>query len=52
MYSEFVEVATHEKARAGVRTFTFALKVEAVHAVLYQDALDNLQRRPAKNHTY
>ena len=52
MYSEFVEVATHEKATAGIRTFTFTLKVEAVHAVRYQDALDNLQKRTGKNHTY
>ena len=52
MYPEFVEVAMHEKATAAIRTFTFALKVEAVHAVLYQDALDNLQKRTGKNHTY
>jgi rubrerythrin len=52
MYPEFVEVATQEKATAAIRTFTFALKVEAVHAVLYRDALDNLQKRTGKNHTY
>ena len=52
MYPEFVEVATYERATAVIRTLTFALKVEAVHAVLYQDALDNLQKRTGRNHTY
>jgi rubrerythrin len=52
IYPEFVEVATHEKATAAIRTLTFALKVEAVHAVLHQDALDNLQKRTGTNHTY
>ena len=32
--------------------FTFALKVEAVHAVLYQDALQNLEKRRGERHTY
>lgn len=52
MYPEFIEVAKREKASAALRTFTYALKVEAVHAVLYQDALDNLPKRTGKNHTY
>jgi rubrerythrin len=52
MYPEFVEVTTQENATAAIRTFTFALKVEAVHAVLYRDALDNLQKRTGKSHTY
>jgi rubrerythrin len=52
MYPEFVEVATHEKITAAIRTFTFALKVGAVHAVRYQGALDNLQKPTGKNHTY
>jgi len=51
-YPEFVELATHKKATAAIRTFRFALKVEAVHAALYQDALDNLQKRTGTNHTY
>jgi len=52
MYPEFIEVAKREKAAAALRSFTFALKVEAVHAVLYQDALDNLEKRRRKQHTY
>lgn len=53
MYPEFLEEAKQEKAAAAaIRTFTFALKVEAVHAVLYQDALDNLERRKGQSHTY
>jgi rubrerythrin len=52
MYPEFVEVARRQNATAALRTFTYALKVEAVHAVLYQDALDNLQHRTGKSHTY
>lgn len=52
MYPEFIEVAKRQKALAALRSFTFALKVEAVHAVLYQDALDNLEKRRGKQHTY
>jgi rubrerythrin len=52
MYPEFIEVAERETATAALRTFTYALKVEAVHAVLYQDALDHLKQRTGKNHTY
>jgi len=52
LYPEFIEVAKREKAAAALRSFTFALKVEAVHAVLYQDALDNLEKRRRKQHTY
>jgi len=52
LYPEFIEVAKREKASAALRSFTFCLKVEAVHAVLYQDALDNLEKRRRKQHTY
>jgi rubrerythrin len=52
MYPEFIGVAKHQKASAALRSFTFALKVEAVHAVLFQDALDNLQKRSGPRHTY
>ena len=52
MYPEFIEVAKQQRATAAVRTFTYALKVEAVHAVLYQDALDHLNKRTGKSHTY
>jgi|SRR5208337_1416289 len=52
MYPEFLEEAKRQQATAAIRTFTYALKVEAVHAVLYQDALDNLEKRKGKSHTY
>ena len=51
-HPEFIEVAKQQKATAALRTFTFALKVEAVHAVLYQDALDHLSKRTGQSHTY
>ena len=52
MYPEFIDAAKRENAAAAVRTFTLALKVEAVHAVLYQDALANLEERRGGSHTY
>jgi rubrerythrin len=52
MYPEFIEVAKREKASAALRSFTFALKVEAVHAVLYRNALENLVKLSGKQHTY
>ena len=52
MYPEFIEVAKREKASAALRSFTFALKVEAVHAILYSDALANLDKLRGKSHTY
>jgi rubrerythrin len=52
MYPDFIEAAKRENASAAVRTFTFALKVEAVHVVLYQDTLDRLEERKGGSHTY
>ena len=52
MYPEFIESARRENVTSAVRTFTFALKVEAVHAVLYQDALDKLENCGAEHHRY
>jgi rubrerythrin len=52
MYPEFIEAAKSQNASAAVRTFTLAAKVEAVHAVLYQDALDNLEKRRGESHMY
>ncbi len=52
MYPEFIDAARRRNATAAVRTFTFALKVEAVHAFLYQDALDNLENPKGESHTY
>lgn len=43
MYPEFLKVAQEEGNQAAVRTFTFALKAEEVHARLYKEALDNLE---------
>jgi rubrerythrin len=42
MYPEFLAVAKQDGAKEAIRTMTFALKAEAEHAKLYQDALDNL----------
>lgn len=42
MYPEFLKAAEEEGNKAAIRTFTYALKAEEVHARLYQEALDNL----------
>ena len=52
MYAESIEMAKREKATAAIRSFPFALKAEAVHTVLYQDALDNLDRLTGWQHIY
>ncbi len=52
MYPQFIERAKREKESAALRTFTLALKVEAVHVVLYQDALDTLDSRKGKRRAY
>ena len=44
MYPEFLKVAQEEGDQAAIRTFTYALKAEEVHARLYQEALDNLEQ--------
>lgn len=43
MYPDFLKVAEEEGDKAAVRTFTYALKAEEVHAKLYQEALDNIE---------
>ncbi len=45
MYPPFVEQAEVEGNTAAVRTFTFAMKAEEVHAGLYQEAMDNLDSK-------
>jgi len=45
MYPPFVEQAEAEGNKAAVRTFTFAMKAEEVHAGLYQEAMDNLDNQ-------
>ena len=42
MYPDFVKEAEAEGNKAALRSFTFAMKAEEVHARLYQEALDNL----------
>ena len=44
MYPPFVEEAKAEGNTAAVRTFTYAMKAEEVHAGLYQEALENLDK--------
>lgn len=44
MYPEFLKAAEEEGNKAAIRTFTYALKAEEVHAKLYQEALDNLEQ--------
>ena len=44
MYPEFLKTAEEEGNQAAVRTFTYALKAEEVHARLYKEALDNLEQ--------
>lgn len=42
MYPPFVELAEAEGNTQAVRSFTYAMKAEEVHAGLYREALDNL----------
>lgn len=45
MYPEFLKTAQEEGNQAAIRTFTYALKAEEVHARLYKEALDNLEQK-------
>jgi len=42
MYPGFVKTAEAEGNKAAVRTFTYAMKAEEVHARLYAEALENV----------
>ena len=42
MYPAFLKTAQEEGDQAAVKTFTYALKAEEVHAKLYQEALESL----------
>lgn len=42
MYPDFLKEAEAEGNKEAIKTFTLAMKAEAVHAKLYQEALDNL----------
>lgn len=44
MYPEFVKVAEAEGNKAALMAFSFAMKAEKVHAALYQDALENIDK--------
>ncbi|WP_407314049.1 rubrerythrin family protein [Desulfosporosinus sp. SB140] len=44
MYPEFLKTAQEDENQAAIRTFTYALKAEEVHARLYKEALDNLDQ--------
>ncbi|MDF2546408.1 MAG: rubrerythrin [Anaerosolibacter sp.] len=42
MYPEFLKAAEEEGNQAAIRTFTYALKAEEVHAKLYEEALADM----------
>ena len=44
MYPDFVKQAIAEDNKAALRSFTFAMKAEEVHAKLYQEALESLDQ--------
>jgi len=44
MYPAMIQDAQEENNKSAERTFTYANKVEKVHAALYQKALDNLNK--------
>ena len=44
MYPPFIEQAEKEGNKAAVQTFTYAMEAEKVHARLYQEALENLDK--------
>ncbi len=44
MYPDFLKEAQAEGNKGAVMSFTFAMKAEEVHARLYQEALDNIDK--------
>lgn len=48
MYPPYVEQAKAEGNTAAARSFTYAMKAEEVHAGLYQETLDNLEKDQAE----
>jgi len=44
MYPPFIEQAKNERCPEAIRTFTYALKTEAEHARLFEDALKHLAK--------
>jgi rubrerythrin len=45
MYPEMIALAKEEGNKAAERSFTYANEVEKIHAALYQNALDNLDKK-------
>lgn len=45
MYPGFLETAEAEGNKAAVRTFTYAMEAEKVHAKLYKEALENIDQK-------
>ncbi|MDD2426721.1 MAG: ferritin family protein [Eubacteriales bacterium] len=52
MYPPYVEQAEAEGNKAAALTFTYAMKAEEVHAGLYQEALDNLDKEEEEINYY
>lgn len=52
MYPEFVKAAEEEGQKGAVIAFTYAQKAEAVHAKLYQEALDQAATDQAEESYY
>lgn len=44
MYPDFLKEAEAEGNKEAIKTFTLAMKAEAVHARLYQEALENMDQ--------
>ncbi|NLM27393.1 MAG: rubrerythrin family protein [Clostridiaceae bacterium] len=42
MYPEFLKTAEEESNKDAIRTFTYAMEAEKVHAKLYKEALENI----------
>lgn len=42
MYPEFLKIAEEEGNKAAIKTFTFAMEAEKVHAKLYKEALESV----------
>ncbi|MDR7870892.1 MAG: ferritin family protein [Tissierellaceae bacterium] len=45
MYPAFLKEADAENDKAAIRSFTYAMEAEKVHAQLYKEALDNLDEK-------
>lgn len=43
MYPEFIKVAEEDSNRSAARSFKWALKAEAEHASMYEEAINNLE---------